>query len=76
TAIAAKPHEPHFPEREARRIEGGGARDGYGLGFVRFICLLCGRRRHILATQWISREPFMGDFPHEQSAIKLSSACR
>ena len=44
TAIAAKPHEPPFPEREARRIEGGGARDGHGLGFVRFICLLCGGR--------------------------------
>ena len=28
--------------REARRIEGGGARGGHDLGFVRFICLLCG----------------------------------
>jgi hypothetical protein len=26
------PHKPPFPEREARRIEGGGARDGLDQG--------------------------------------------
>ena len=32
TRAGASRHEPPFPEREARRIEGGGARDGLGQG--------------------------------------------
>ena len=42
TAVAARLHEPPYPEREARRIEGGGAGDGLGQGSSVCSRLLCG----------------------------------
>ena len=42
TAAGARPHEPPYPEREARRIEGGEGRDGLVQGSSVCILLLCG----------------------------------
>ena len=42
TEFTASRHEPPYPEREARRIEGGGARDGFSQGSSVYIRWLDG----------------------------------